>query len=279
MSTRIDTELAWATVELQALDGHELDAQLLLCHVLGQPRSYLFTWPEKTLSTAEQVRFEQLVQQRAKGIPVAYLTGSKEFWSLELKVNDDVIIPRPDTELLVELALSRPLGESAQVADLGTGSGAIALAIAGEKPGWQVLATDKSPQALATAQDNARHHRINNVRFLTGSWCQPLGQQRLDMIVSNPPYIRADDLHLNGPLRFEPYSALVSGKDGLDDIRQIIQAAWAHLHPGGWLLLEHGHDQGAAVAALMSRQGYRQIDTRTDLAGHDRVTLGQAGSG
>ncbi|WP_263322118.1 peptide chain release factor N(5)-glutamine methyltransferase [Endozoicomonas sp. Mp262] len=281
MSSRIDSLLNKAVAHLQASsaltdEGYRLDAELLLCHVIGQPRSYLFTWPEKELGTSDQIAFRKLVEQRATGIPVAYLTGTREFWSLTLKVNDQVLIPRPDTELIVELALSRQLRQNAVIADLGTGSGAIALALAGEKPDWQVLAVDQSHGALATAQENARFNHINNVSFLAGSWCQPLADKKLDMIVTNPPYIREDDHHLTqGDVRFEPRSALASGKDGLEDIRQIVCDSRNHLPPGGWLLIEHGYDQGQAVAELMTGQGYIEVVTKQDLAGHDRVTMGQ----
>ncbi len=281
MDSRIDQLLANASEQLTASpdisgDTARLDAELLMCHVIAKPRSYLFTWPDKTLSSKEQEQFLQLIDKRATGIPVAYLTGEKAFWNLNLKVNSDVLIPRPDTELIVELALAQPIPEQALVADLGTGTGAIALAIASERPHWKVLAVDKSTEALNIAKNNARYNKIGNVSFRSGSWCQPLENNKLHMIVTNPPYIREDDHHLvEGDVRFEPLSALASGKDGLDDIRQIIKESAKQLYPKGWILIEHGYDQGEAVATLLTTEGFINVSTERDLAGHDRVTMGQ----
>ncbi len=277
MNDRIGVLLGHATKKLVA-SGSEtarLDAELLLCHVLQKPRSFLFTWPDKTLDKGQQSLFCALIQRRSEGVPVAYLTGEKFFWNLQLTVNEHVLIPRPDTELMVELALSRPVPDNGIVADLGTGTGAIALAMASQKPHWQVLAIDNSEQALHMAKANARRNHIHSVQFFLGNWCEPLAGKQLHMIVTNPPYIREDDPHLKeGDVRFEPLSALISGVDGLDDIRRIIQASASLLLPGGWLLIEHGYEQGKAVAQLLEAQGFSSVNTQKDLAGLERVTLG-----
>ncbi|MGI9277130.1 MAG: peptide chain release factor N(5)-glutamine methyltransferase [Endozoicomonas sp.] len=257
-----------------------LDAELLLCHVLDKPRSFLFTWPDHELGDAQYDQFRDLLEQRRKGTPVAYLMGERDFWTLKLNVSPAVLIPRPDTELLVELALARELPKNACVVDLGTGTGAIALALASEKPAWTVYAVDKFPDALEVARNNASRNRIDTVQFLQGSWCKPLPEGQLDMIVSNPPYIRSGDVHLDqGDVRFEPRTALASGDDGLDDIRLITSQARAKLKAGGWLLFEHGYDQGEAIRQLMLEAGFSDVSTMPDLACHDRVSLGRKGTG
>ena len=253
-----------------------LDAELLLCHVLDKPRSFLFSWPDHELGDSQYNQFRELLEKRRTGTPVAYLLGERDFWTLKLNVSPAVLIPRPDTELLVELALGRELPDNACVADLGTGTGAIALALASEKPGWTVYAVDKFPDALEVARGNATRNNLDTVQFLQGSWCEPLPESQLDMIVSNPPYIRSDDVHLDqGDVRFEPRTALASGADGLDDIRLITSQAREKLKAGGWLLFEHGYDQGASIWQLMLEAGFSDISTQTDLAGHDRVSLGR----
>ncbi|WP_422489028.1 peptide chain release factor N(5)-glutamine methyltransferase [Endozoicomonas sp. ALE010] len=279
-SARIDTALAEASRMLSASPTPRLDAELLLAHVLHKPRSYFFTWPEALLTSEQMAQLVKLVDQRKAGHPIAYLIGQREFWSLQLKVTEATLIPRPDTELLVELALgldSTPdqnTESTMKVADLGTGTGAIALALAKERPNWEVTAIDKSPDALAVAAENAVINDIRNTVFIEGSWCSPLAEGSMDMIVSNPPYICSNDPHLKeGDVRYEPLSALVSGVDGLDDIRVIAEHSLQSLKPGGWLLLEHGYDQGSPVQTILSRAGFTQIRTETDLAGHDRVTL------
>ncbi len=261
--------------ELAAVsDSPRLDIELLLCEVLDKPRSWLFTWPDKTLSAEQQVRFEQLLARRLHGEPVAHLLGYRDFWTLRLKVSPDTLIPRPDTETLVEQALALLPDGSARVADLGTGTGAIALALASERPQWQLIATDLHPGAVALAQENAQAHQLNNVAILQGSWCAPL-QGHFDMIVSNPPYIDPEDPHLDqGDVRFEPLSALTAEDKGMADIRAIAEQAKAHLKPGGWLLFEHGYDQGEAVRDLLRQLGYAQVCTQRDLGDNDRVTLG-----
>ncbi|MCR6663045.1 MAG: peptide chain release factor N(5)-glutamine methyltransferase [Luteimonas sp.] len=257
------------------VDGTE--AELLLAHVLGKSRSWLFAHSDADVPPAAAELFDALVARRESGEPVAYLTGRRGFWTLDLAVTPDTLIPRPETELLVEAALSKlPPGQAARVADLGTGSGAIALAIASERPLAQVSATDRSDAALAVALGNAEALGLRNIEFRAGDWFAPLAGERFDVIASNPPYIAEDDKHLaEGDLRFEPRGALTPGGDGLDAIRVIAGQAPLHLHMGGWLLFEHGDDQGAAVRGLMMQAGYAAVETRRDLEGRDRVTLGQ----
>ena len=243
--------------------------------MLERPRAWLYAWPEHVPTPKQADAFERLVQARASGAPVAYLLGRRAFWSLDLAVNPAVLIPRPETELLVELALERlPRDAACAVADLGTGSGAIALAIAHERPLARVHASDLSADALAVARANARSLGFVNVEFAQGDWCEALGALRFDLIVSNPPYIATEDPHLaRGDLRHEPLSALASGVDGLDAIRTIVATAPAHLSTGGWLLIEHGWEQAPQVRELLVRQGWRDAASAHDLAGHDRVTF------
>ncbi|WP_426662934.1 peptide chain release factor N(5)-glutamine methyltransferase [Rhodanobacter aciditrophus] len=267
------TVLAAAATRL----GERADAEALLLHVLGQPRSWLFAHADDVLDPEVRAVFEALVARRAAGAPVAYLTGRRGFWTLELEVTPATLIPRPETELLVELALERlPSDAAAGVADLGTGSGAIALAIASERPHARVVATDASTDALAVARRNAQRLGIGNVRFVQGDWLAPLATEHFALIVSNPPYIEAGDPHLaQGDLRFEPAAALASGADGLDAIRRIVAGASAHLEPGGWLLFEHGWNQGDAARALLHAAGYAQAFTAQDLEARDRVSGGR----
>ena len=254
-----------------------VDAEHLLLHVLARPRSWLFAHADDAVTATEAAAFRALVERRAQGEPVAYLTGTQGFWSLELAVTPATLIPRPETERLVELALERlPAGVAVRVADLGTGSGAIALAIARERPQAQVIATDASAAALEVARANAERNRVRNVQFRQGDWLAPLAGERFDLIASNPPYIADGDPHLcAGDLRFEPPTALSSGADGLDEIRVIVRDARALLQPGGWLLLEHGWDQGDAVRALLQGGGYGDVATEQDLEARDRISLGR----
>lgn len=245
------------------------DADILLAHVLGCSRTQLLLKPAPTAE--QRKRYEALLERRAAGEPVAYLTGEKEFWSLPLKVSADVLVPRPDTELLVEWALTLA---ARSILDIGTGSGAIALALAKELPASKIAAIDISAAALRVAQENARVLNLGSVEFLQGSYLDPVAQRRFDLIVSNPPYVAENDPHLPA-LRHEPLQALVSGPDGLDAIRAIAQQAPAHLEPGGWLLLEHGAEQGAAVRDILRAAGFSQVETRRDLAGLERATGGQ----
>jgi release factor glutamine methyltransferase len=277
MNVTLQQALLTARSRLAHSDTPDLDAELLLCHVLEKNRAWLRAWPERTLTVDEQAAFETLITRRAAGEPVAYLTGRRGFWSLELKVTPATLIPRPDTETLVEWALELiPAGAAWRIADLGTGSGAIALSLAHERPHCRLVATDASIDALAVAQDNAATSQIGNVEFRAGLWFAPLAGTRYHLIVSNPPYIAAGDPHLSrGDLRFEPATALAAGADGLDDIRLLVAGAPQHLEAGGWLLLEHGWDQGAAVRALLQQQGFREVSTRRDAAGHERISGGQ----
>ncbi len=253
------------------------EADLLLAHALGRARIWLLAHGEDDIAADDAARFLALVERRAAGEPVAYLTGSRGFWTLDLAVTPATLVPRPETELLVELALKRiPVDAESRIADLGTGSGAIALAIAKERPRTRVVATDASGDALDVARGNALRNGIGNVEFRAGDWFAPLAGEMFDLIASNPPYIALGDPHLEeGDLRFEPPSALSSGIDGLDAIRSIVRNAPAHLRAGGWLLLEHGWEQGEAMRALLRDAGFVDIATERDLEGRDRVTLGR----
>lgn len=253
------------------------EAALLLAHALGRTAAWLYAHGNDPVTEAEARRFRELVGRRAAGEPVAYLTGRRGFWTLDLAVGPETLIPRPETERLVELALERVAqGTPARLLDLGTGSGAIALALARERPRAEVTATDRSSGALDIARRNARDHGIANVHFARGDWFEPVAGARFDLIVSNPPYIAAGDPHLaRGDLRFEPAAALASGEDGLDALRAIAAGAPGHLRPGGWLLVEHGLEQGARVRALFARAGLEQVDTARDLEDRERVTLGR----
>lgn len=258
-------------------DSGRLDAELLLCSVLSRPRAWLYAHgTDPAPATPVLVRFEALVQQRVAGRPVAHLLGMRGFWSLDLAVDASTLIPRPETELLVEAALQRLApGSRQRVADLGTGTGAIALALAHERPGLSVVATDASAEALALARRNRDALGLGRVELRQGSWYQPLRGERFAVIVSNPPYIAGDDPCLAlGDVRFEPRSALVAGADGLDDLRVLAAGAPDHLEPGGWLLLEHGHDQADAVRDLLDQAGLRQTGSRQDLQGHARISFG-----
>lgn len=275
-TARLDLALRAAATRLPGPDARH-EAEHLLLQVLGRDRAWLFAHGDDSLTEPQAASFEALLTRRAAGEPLAYLLGRRGFWTLDLQVSPATLIPRPETERLVELALERlPDDRTLRVADLGTGSGAIALALASERPQAQVVATDVSEDALRVAQANARANRIANVAFRCGSWLAPLADERFDLIASNPPYIAEGDPHLGrGDLRFEPPTALSSGADGLDAIREIVATAPAHLLPGGWLLLEHGWDQGAAIRALLLAAGFVEVATWTDLEQRDRVTLGR----
>jgi release factor glutamine methyltransferase len=272
----VRSALAHAAATL-AGDEASREAELMLQHVLDRPRAWLFAHADDTIDATAAARFRVLVSRRAVGEPLAYITGRREFWSLDLVVSPDVLIPRAETELLVELALQRiPDAVGCDVADLGTGSGAIALAIAHERPRARVLAGDLSSAALAVARGNAGRLAIGNVEFAQGDWCAALGGRRFELIVSNPPYVTAADSHLRqGDLRFEPQSALASGADGLDAIRTIVGAAPAHLKSAGWLLLEHGFEQGRAVRELLVKSGFVEVFTALDLEQRERISGGR----
>lgn len=252
-----------------------LDAEVLAMHALGLTRAELITRAREPLTEAQHRHLCECMQRRARGEPVAYIVGNREFWSLDLKVTPATLIPRPETELLVEQALARiPADADWHVADLGTGSGAVALAIARERPRSRMIATDICESALAVARENAERHNIPNIEFRHGSWLAPFTEESFDLIVSNPPYVRDHDPHLaRGDVRHEPRRALASGHDGLDAIRHIAARARRHLRPGGHLLLEHGYDQAQSVASLCRWYGYRDVTTCRDQADHDRVTI------
>lgn len=260
----------------RALSGAEARraAELLLMHALGVERTWLYAHGDDEIDAATVVAFRDLIARRAAGEPLAYLIGRREFWSLDLALTPDVLIPRAETELLVELALQRiPQSEKMDIADLGTGSGALALALARERPLAHMLATDTSAAALVVARGNAQRLGIGNVEFAHGDWCAALGERSFGVIVSNPPYIATSDGHLQqGDLRFEPRGALVSGPDGLDAIRVIARDTRAHLRAQGWLLIEHGYDQGALVREILGISGFVEIFTARDLEGRDRVS-------
>ncbi|MBL0645283.1 peptide chain release factor N(5)-glutamine methyltransferase [Aeromonas caviae] len=252
------------------------DADALLCHLLDCRRSYLMTWPEHELDAAQQATLAGWLARRLNGEPIAHLIGEREFWSLPLKVSPATLIPRPDTEVLVEQALARLPGGPCALLDLGTGTGAIALALKSERPDADVWAVDRMPAAAALARTNSTALGLP-IEVRDGSWFAPLSDApRFAMIVSNPPYIDGTDPHLHeGDVRFEPRSALVAEEQGLADIRLIVTQAPAHLVPGGWLLLEHGWDQGEAVRQLLLQQGYVQVETVRDYGDNERVTLGR----
>lgn len=250
-----------------------LDAELLLAHVLGIDRTRVKSHPERALDAAQHASYRAALERRAAGEPVAYILGHREFWTLRLAVNPAVLVPRPETELLIERALAVRVAEAASVLDLGTGSGAVALALAHERPTWRVTGTDASREALAVARANAAALGLTRVELLEGDWFTPLAGRTFDVIVSNPPYVSADDPALTGgALRFEPRAALAGGADGLASIRRIVQDAPGHLVEGGWLLLEHGATHAADVTALLVARGFGHVRSHTDLAGHARVT-------
>ncbi len=269
-----------ALVNAASFLGTRLDAELLLAHVLDVSRANGGARDERVLTPEEQGDFERLLERRLAGEPLAYLTGTREFWSLELEVTRDVLVPRPETELLVEWGLSFPRTRESSILDLGTGSGAIALAIASELPQARVLASDISAAALAVARRNAARLAITNVEFIESDLYKRLdsrfrGNDGFELIVSNPPYVAEGDPHL-AELKFEPSIALTSGADGLAALRAIVAGARQHLRAGGWLLVEHGATQAAAVRELFARAGFARVETRRDLAGHERATGGQA---
>ncbi|WP_417598252.1 peptide chain release factor N(5)-glutamine methyltransferase [Oceanospirillum sp.] len=277
----VQTALDWAVEALAASDTARLDSECLLADCVRQSRTWLFTWPDKILKDEQWRRFEQLVERRKTGEPVAYLLGYREFWGLTLKVSPDTLIPRPDTEDLVAKVLELMPQAEAKVADLGTGTGAIALALASERPNWQITACDFNPGAVTLAEVNRKTLGFEQVTVLQSDWCQALETDAVasggfDLIASNPPYIEDDDPHLSqGDVRFEPLSALTSGSDGLDDIRLITQQAAGCLRPGGWLIFEHGYNQASAVRGILSAAGYQNAQTALDLAGVDRMSFAQ----
>jgi release factor glutamine methyltransferase len=257
-------------------DSARLDAELLLAHTLCADRSYLYAYPENTLSPEQQQGFAALVKRRAQGEPLAYITGKKEFYSLLLDVDDSTLIPRPETELLVDVALQTLPESPCKVLDLGTGTGAVALALAHERPQWELLAVDCEPRALALAQRNAQALGLTRVRVMQSHWFAGIPEHDFDLIISNPPYIAGSDAHLQqGDLRYEPRRALVSADHGLADIKQISAQARLHLKRGGYLMLEHGCRQGEAVRESLLSHNYQAIHTFHDLENRERVTTGR----
>jgi len=257
-------------------DEASVDVRLLLQQVLNVNHAWLISHPDDALSADKINVFNTLLDRRLAGEPMAYILGQREFYGLNLKTTSATLIPRPDTEVLVESALAKiPTDISTNILDLGTGSGAIALAIASQRPLANITAVDFSEEALQVAQENAASLNLNHVAFIQGSWFAGLANCKFDLIVSNPPYIAKDDVHLQrGDLRFEPITALASGKDGLDDIRMIVANAPQHLNQNGWLMLEHGYDQADVVSRMLVDRGFTQVSHALDLAGIQRVTMG-----
>lgn len=269
--------------QLEVILNHDsvtarIEVQCLLQSVLKVNRAWVLTHPERVLNADEYARYNALFKRRLSGEPIAYLLGTREFYGLDFKVTSATLIPRPDTELLVELALQKiPQRGVYRVLDMGTGSGAIALCIANARPNAEVVAVDASDAALDVAGENAQRLNIDNVRLLRSDWFSALADERFDLIVSNPPYIEADDAHLSlGDVRFEPLSALASGQDGLDDIRRISSEAKEHLISGGWLMFEHGYNQAQRVRELLQQAGFVEVGSFLDLSGIERVTIGRA---
>ena len=278
--TSIRSVLLQAQVQLN--NAHQLDtidaryeSQLLLQHALKVNRAWLIAHENDDVAVNGQREFDALIQRRISGEPIAYILGQREFYGLNLAVTPATLIPRPDTELLVDVALKKiPANEATQILDLGTGTGAIALAIAQQRPQAQVTGVDASMPALAVAISNSQQLHIANLHFVLSDWFNDLDNSRFDVIVSNPPYIEETDAHLQqGDLRFEPLSALASGADGLDDIRRIIDGCLVHLKPQGWLMFEHGYNQAERVRELMAQTGLVNIETFKDFGGNDRVTI------
>lgn len=251
-----------------------LDVELLLAAALGQPRNFLYAYPEYTLTTVQEERFNDLFERRVNGEPIAYILGKKEFWSLELTVNSSVLIPRPETEMLVEAVLNKFDDAAITIADLGTGSGAIALALAHSRPKWTIIATDISKEALSLARYNAARLQLKNIEFYCGNWCDALPNKKFDLIISNPPYVAKSDPHLQqGDVRFEPKIAL-EAEDGLSAFRKIIVQVKDWLKPGGIIILEHGHDQSKNVQNLLHQSAYQNIMSYQDLTSTDRMVVG-----
>ena len=274
---QLNAVLQAATKLLTESDSAALDVEVLLCLVLQKQRSYLRAWPEQDLPADRALQFWKLIEQRKLGTPIAYITGSREFWSRDFLVSPDVLIPRADTEQLISLCLSLiPLDKPCKIIDLGTGSGIIAITLAAERPLAALTGTDLSLAALDIAKLNAKQHQIPNVQFYQSDWFASVPDGKFQVIVSNPPYISEDDEHLKlGDLRFEPRSALSAAESGLSDIRIIVNEAYTHLNSGGYLLIEHGYNQQQQVQRIFNDCHYHQVQTVTDLAGLPRVTYGQ----
>ena len=254
-----------------------LDAQVLLSHILQCNTAHLLAWPEKKLNREQIANYRQLIQQRQQGVPVAHLTGLREFWSLNFSVNDSTLIPRPETETLIEFILDKFSDrEKIKLLDMGTGTGAIAITIATEKPGWEIFASELIEDALKLARDNSNSHQTSNITFIHSDWFNNIKHNDFDIIVSNPPYIANDDPHLlAGDVRFEPQSALSAGTTGMNDIEHLCAHAKNHLTQNGWLIVEHGYNQKQLVADCFAENGYVEIEHKNDLSGHIRMTAGK----
>ncbi len=272
----IQQALQWAKHQL--IDGESaiLDARILLCHVLECEPVTLMTYPEKVLTEEQESQFQHLVNLRLEGRPIAHLVGYRDFWTLRLQVSEKTLIPRPETELLVEHALELPIPAEAKVLDLGTGTGAIALSLASENPKWQVLGVDYDQEIIDLAKKNALSNDINNVSFTKSNWFSDVDEQEFDLIVSNPPYVEQDSPYLNqGDVRFEPLTALVADQDGLEDIKTIIEKSRTKINIGGWLIVEHGFQQGESVHSLFLEFGFKHVQTVKDLNDCERITKAQ----
>ncbi len=272
----IASAVKWGTAALQQCsESAAIDAEVLLLHCLDKPRSYLYSWPERQLTEAQQCQFEQLIERRVSGTPVAHIIGMREFWSLPFMVNASTLIPRPDTEILVETALNLPLPTACAALDLGTGTGAIALSLAHERPQWQVTAVDKVDDAVSLAKANREQLQLPQVEVLQSDWFSAVCGRQFDLIVSNPPYISEQDEHLDlGDVRFEPRSALTAANDGFADLFFIAEHARQYLRPGGYILLEHGYTQGPTMRQHLQTLGYQNVATVRDFGSNERCTLG-----
>jgi release factor glutamine methyltransferase len=271
VSVRIEDFLAGAKEFDSVSETPDLDMQTLLCKVLGQSTAYLYTHNDTELTNDQLALLNELITRRKHGEPIAYLTGYKGFWTINLQVNSNVLIPRPETELLVEMALEIERDKVTSAVDLGTGSGAIAIALAKERPEWQILATDISASALSLASENALMNNTD-IKFLQGSWCNAIAAEQVDLIISNPPYIDAADAHLQAlSIGFEPRNALVADDHGLSALREIIRVSAQYLVSGGQIILEHGYNQSSEVCDILTSNGYQNIQTRQDISGHDRA--------
>lgn len=269
--------LEWASSQLMDIsDTPQLDAEIMLLHVINKPRAYLYTWPDNSITSEQGSEFKRMVTKRLEGNPIAHIVGEREFWSLPFRVNPTTLIPRPDTEILVETALNLPLSDSARVLDLGTGTGAIALALAHERPSWRMIGVDKVTDAVELAKLNRQLLKLDQVEIFQSDWFDAIRCYDFNLIVSNPPYIDEQDHHLHeGDVRFEPQSALTAPESGFADLYHIASAARDYLAPGGYLLLEHGYQQAIAVRDKLIELGYENVSTVRDFGSNDRCTLGR----
>ena len=272
--TTIAEALRWALDQLKENEQGYLESQILLAYVLKCDRVKLMAWPQERIASDQELHFQQLVQRRASHEPIAYLIGEKEFWSHRYIITSDVLVPRPETERLVEVVLEKLPAHSMTVLDMGTGSGVIACTLALMRPSWHVFGLDLSERALEIAKINSQNLQIKNITFLQSDWFSNFKDEKLDAIISNPPYLRADDPHLDKDLLFEPRGALVSGETGLEAFEKLIEESTHHLKPGGSLIFEHGYEQAQMVKNLLLKSGYCDICTFLDLSKHPRVSMG-----